>query len=366
MRILQVLGTSAGGVGSHVHGLVRGLAGAGHHVVVACPPQAEDHFRFGAVASSVEALDVSDRPHPARDIRAVRDLSRLAAGADVVHAHGLRAAALAVLATGSRGAPVVATLHNAPPSGSITGAVYAALERVVARGSALVLGVSSDLVQRMDRLGARRTGLAVVAAPPRRTAVVDRYAVRAALGVGGRSSLAVVVARLAPQKGMELLLDAHRELVHDVDLVTVVAGGGPMRGALQARIDAERLPVRLLGHRTDVPELLAAADVVVSSARWEGQPVALQEALHAGAAVVATDVGGTAAVVGDAALLVPPGDPISLSRAIRDVVRHGAVRDDLRSKAVERAEHLPTEDDALSAALTAYRSVVDLPHDAAP
>ena len=366
MRILQVLGTSAGGVGSHVHGLVRGLAEAGHHVVVACPRQAEDHFRFGAVASSVEALDVSDRPHPAHDVRAVRDLSRLAAGADVVHAHGLRAAALGVLATGRRGAPVVATLHNAPPSGAITGAVYAALERVVARGSALVLGVSPDLVHRMDRLGARRTGLAVVAAPPRRTAVVDRYAVRAALGVGGRSSLAVVVARLAPQKGIELLLDAHRELVDDVDLVTVVAGDGPLREALQARIDAERLPVRLLGHRTDVPELLAAADVVVSSARWEGQPVALQEALHAGAAVVATDVGGTAAVVGDAALLVPPADAISLSRAIRDVVRHGAVRDDLRSKAVERAEHLPTEEDALAAALTAYRSVVELAHDAEP
>ena len=37
MRILQVLGTSAGGVGSHVHGLVRGLSRAGHHVVVAAP-----------------------------------------------------------------------------------------------------------------------------------------------------------------------------------------------------------------------------------------------------------------------------------------------------------------------------------------
>ena len=82
---------------------------------------------------------------------------------------------------------------------------------------------------------------------------------------------------------------------------------------------------------------------------WEGQPVGIQEALHAGAAVVATDVGGTAAVVGDAALLVPPADPVSMSRAIRDVVRHGSVRDDLRSKAVERSGHLPTEGDALEA-----------------
>ena len=63
-------------------------------------------------------------------------------------------------------------------------------------------------------------------------------------------------------------------------------------------------------------------------------------------------------MVGDAALLVPPADPVSLSRAIRDVVVHGAVRDNLRSRAVERAADLPTEADALEAALTAYRSVL--------
>jgi len=115
--------------------------------------------------------------------------------------------------------------------------------------------------------------------------------------------------------------------------------------------------VLLLGARDDVPDLLCAADVVVSSARWEGQPVGLQEALHAGAAIVATDVGGTAAVVGDAAVLVPPGDPVSLSRAVRDVVTYGQVRDDLRSKAVERAGELPTEADAVAAALAAYAEV---------
>ena len=299
-------------------------------------------------------LELSDRPHPARDARAVRDLGRLVGGADVVHAHGLRAAAVAVLAVGRAPVPVVATLHNAAPSGALTGAVYAALERVVALRSALVLGVSADLVERMRRLGARRTGLAVVAAPPARTASRDRYAVRTDLGVAGRTALAVVVARLAPQKGLDLLLDAHRELRRRRRRRP--RDGRRRRRArcatpLQTRIDAEHLPVRLLGHRADVPDLLAAADVVVSSAVWEGQPVGIQEALHAGAAVVATDVGGTAAVVGDAALLVPGGDPVSLSRAIRDVVVHGAVRDNLRSKAVERAAHLPTEADALEAAL---------------
>jgi glycosyltransferase involved in cell wall biosynthesis len=360
MRVLVVLGTSAGGVGRHVHGLVRSLTGAGHQVVVACPSGVDDHFALREVATTLVPLELADRPHPAGDARAVRELSRLVGAAEVVHAHGLRAAAVAVLAAGRGPVPVVATLHNAAPSGRLTGAVYAALERVVALRSALVLGVSADLVERMRRLGARRTGLAVVAAPPPRTVTRDRFSVRTDLGIGGRTALAVVVARLAPQKGLDLLLDAHRELAagEALDLVTVVAGEGPLRGALQARIDAERLPVRLLGQRDDVPDLLAAADVVVSSAVWEGQPVGIQEALHAGAAVVATDVGGTAAVVDDAALLVPPADPVSLARAIRDVVVHGAVRDNLRSRAAERAGELPTEADALESALAAYRCVL--------
>ncbi len=359
MRILVVLGTSAGGVGRHVHDLVQSLEGAGHHVVVACPPEVEEHFGFGGVASAQVGVVLGERPHPVRDAHVVRDLRRLVEGADVVHAHGLRAAALTVLAATGRDTEVVATLHNAAPTGAALGAVYAVLERVVARGADLVLGVSADLVERMSALGARSVGLAVIAAPPYRAPARDRDAVRAGLGLGPRTALGVVLARLAPQKGLGVLLDAHAE-IPETDLVTVVAGDGPERAALQARIDAEGLPVRLLGHRDDVADLVHAADVVISSALWEGQPVGLQEALHAGAAIVATDVGGTAAVVGDAALLVPSSDPVSLSRAIRDVVLHGAVRDDLRSKAVERSADLPSREDALEAALAAYAQVLAL------
>ena len=193
-------GTSGGGCGAPVKGLFGSLPGQGHTVVVACPPEVEEHFHFARVATTTASLEVADRPHPTRDARAVRDLARLSAKADVVHAHGLRAAALAVIATARSGVPVVATLHNAAPSGALTSPAYAGLERVVARGSDLVLGVSADLVERMRRLGARRTGLAVIAAPPRREAERDRYAVRSELGIGGRTSLGVVVARLAPQK----------------------------------------------------------------------------------------------------------------------------------------------------------------------
>jgi glycosyltransferase involved in cell wall biosynthesis len=355
--VLLVMGTSAGGVGRHVAGLAGSLVGAGHDVTVAAPADAIARVDLAAVATSVVPLRVRDRPDPPGDVRAVAALSRLARDADIMHAHGLRVGALAALAVRHRGRPPLAvTLHNAAPAGRLAGWVYAALERLVARRADLVLGVSADLVDRMSALRARRVDLAVIAAPGLRVAMRARDEVRAELGLEPGTALAVVVARLAAQKGLDQLLDAHGAL-RDLDLLTVVAGDGPLRAALQRRVTDERLPVRLLGHRDDVPALLAAADVVVSSAVWEGQPVGLQEALRVGAAIVATDAGGTAATLGDAAVLVAGADVAALARAVREVVLDDGVRDALRSKAVARAADLPTDADARDAALAAYESL---------
>ncbi|MDN5601514.1 MAG: glycosyltransferase, partial [Brachybacterium sp.] len=106
----------------------------------------------------------------------------------------------------------------------------------------------------------------------------------------------------------------------------------------------EHLPVELLGRREDVPVLLERADLVVSAAVWEGQPVWLQEALRAGRAIVATDAGGTRWVTGEAAQLVPVGDPAALADAI--TAHHGLERrrrGEERSR--RRAEELPTAGD---------------------
>ncbi|KGN32465.1 glycosyl transferase family 1 [Knoellia sinensis KCTC 19936] len=360
MRIALVMGTSSGGTGRHVHDLVSGLVTAGHDVVVLSPGGELDQFDYAGVGAATVELNVADRPHPARDARAVATLRDVCGGADIVHAHGARVGALAVLALAGLDVPLVVTIHNASPGGGLLGRIHRVLETVVARGADLVLGVSADVVERQRELRVKRAELAVIAAPPPRAVSRDRYAVRRDLGIDARTLLLVTVARLAPQKDLDLLIDALAEMLvrHDIDVVAAVAGDGPDRERLQTRIDTLQVPVRLLGHRGDVPDLIAAADAVVSTARWEGQPVGLQEALHSGAAIVATDAGGTAAVVGDAAILVPVGDVPSMARALADVLLHGAVRDDLRSRAIGRGAELPTSADALEAALTAYRSVV--------
>jgi glycosyltransferase involved in cell wall biosynthesis len=305
----------------------------------------------------VETVEVADRPDPRLDLRAVRALRRLARRADVVHAHGLRAGALACLATTGVATPVVVTLHNAAPASRLTRTVYAGLERVVARRAALVLGVSADLVTRMQELGAARTDPAVVAAPPPPAVSRTAAEVRSELGVASGTHLVVSVGRLAAQKNLGLLLDAVARL-GDLTVLVAVAGDGPERASLEQRIAAEGLPVRLLGRRSDVPDLLAAADVVVSSADWEGQPVWLQEALLVGAPLVVTDAGGTAATIHEAGTLVAVGDAAALADGIRTVLTDPGESQRLRGLSRAAADVLPTEAEAVAAALTAYRSVL--------
>lgn len=366
MRVLLVQGSSAGGVGRHVAALARELVAAGHAVVVAGPPEAREDFGIDATGAHFEAVPISDRPRPASDARAVAALRRLSRAVDVVHAHGLRAGGLSAIALGPtllarRGADprLVVTLHNLPVGGGLVAAATSVLERLVASRADVVLGVSGDLVRRMARRGAARAARALVPAPlggdPQRT--TDQ--VRAELDVPAGTHLLVTVARLAPQKGLGLLLDAVQDLTHrrpDLPVLAVVAGDGPLAGQLQARIDTEQLPVRLLGRRSDVPDLFAAADVAVCPSVWEGQPLVVQEALRVGAPLVATDVGGTGEVAGDAAVLVRYGDRRALADAIAELLDDPVRRAEAAAAGRARATSFPTDGDALQQVLGVYRA----------
>ena len=188
LRVGYVLGTTEGGTGRHVAMLARGSAAAGLGVRVFGPAAIGELFETSPEpagpdrqAVGFEAVEVSDRPHPARDIATLWRLRRLlvATGVDVVHAHGMRAGALAGLALrlapgtlwpGGRRPALVVTVHNAPPTAAPAAAVYGLLERIVARQADVVLCVSSDLSARMRRAGARDVGRAIVPAPEVRSA----------------------------------------------------------------------------------------------------------------------------------------------------------------------------------------------------
>ncbi len=364
MNVLLVQGTSAGGVGRHVVTTAAGLQRRGHRVVLAAPATAREDFGVDATGAGFVAVAIGDRPDPRRDAAAVRRLRQISAGADVVHAHGLRAGALTALALLGRRTPLVVTLHNLPVGSVRVRAISTGLESVVAHQADAVLGVSGDLVSRMARRGAVRTERALVPAPPGRPASGSRQQLaarlRSELGLAPGTVLIVTVARLAVQKGLPLWLDAVAELTQrrpGADLAVLIAGEGPLRADLAGRARRERLPVHLLGVRSDVADLFTAADIAVCPSVWEGQPLVVQEALRAGAPLVATDVGGTREVAGEAAVFVPYGDPPALAAAIGRLVDDAGERSRLRVAALARARELPDDEATLEQLERVYATV---------
>ena len=268
--VALVLGSSTGGVGQHVASLTRGLIAAGCRVLVCGPAATDEHFGFTAAGARFATVEIPASPGP-QDSGAIRAMRRaLGAGeVDVVHAHGLRAAFVASLARPA--APLVVTWHNAVIARGLRGQAAALVERIVARAATLTLGASEDLVQRAVSLGARNARLGAVAAPTLPAPKRSRAAVRAEFRLAPATPLILSVGRLHPQKRYDVLVEAAARWGRELNPapMVVVAGSGPSYMTLAQRASELRAKLYLLGHRTDVPDLLAGADLALITSDWE-------------------------------------------------------------------------------------------------
>ena len=355
--VALVLASSTGGVGQHVASLARGLVAAGCPVLVCGPAATDELFGFTRAGAAFTAVEIPASPGP-QDSGAVRALRRALAGRelDVVHAHGLRAAFVASLARPP--VPLVVTLHNAVIAKGLRGQASLLVERIVARTATLVLGASQDLVERAVALGARQSRLGAVAAPAMAAPRRSRAAIRAEFRLAPDMPLIVSVGRLHPQKRYDVLIDAAaRWRERRPAPIVVVAGSGPSYMALAQRASERHARFYLLGHRTDVPDLLSAADLAVVTSDWEARQLFAQEALRSGVPLVTTAVGGLPGLVGDAAVLIPPGDVDALDTAVTRLLDDPVRRADYAARGPRRAAEWPTEEDTVADVLAAYASV---------
>jgi glycogen synthase len=318
-----------GGVQSHTGKLTRALDALGVHqdVVTHRPPGAPRRERVGAEA----VVHRVGLPVPwVRQLYcfpAAVAARRLAARADLVHAHlgeDLAVLPIALSAAGRAAIPLVVTVHcSLQHTFAGRGLRAWLLGAVGGRIDATITGRADMVIALTARLGVcmRSDGVA-----PERVHVIGSGVAPAALAgdrpdpfpAVGRPRI-VYIGRLVRQKGVETLVQAARRL-RTAGAHVLVVGDGPRRRALETAIRRHGLGerVRITGfvpHR-EIPAILRHADVFCLPSLYEELGSALVEAMHAGLPVVASHVGGIPDALGPAGRLVPAGDPAALAAAL--------------------------------------------------
>ena len=351
LTVLQLVGNlDIGGAQQVVVTLAKYLAADGHRPVVCS-------FRDGPLRADVEALGIpvvlvrGRRGSVLAVHRVVRETLRVRRelreivrrhGIDVIQTHLLRSLDFLVATLPRRGGgPLVYwTFHNynftlrAEHLSSQRWLlrpkrlVYRSLYRVLSGRVHGLVAVSDEVrTAILDELGDVDDKIIVIpngVDVDRHDAPIDRAAVRDELGVGRDDTVLAMVGTFKRQKGHFHLVEAAARLreLHP-DLRFLLVGDGPLRAEVE---DAARRAgvddvVRFLGSRRDVARILAASDGFVLPSLWEGLPIALLEAMAAGLPCVATEVSGTEQVVvdGETGILIPPGDPLALAKALKQL-----------------------------------------------
>jgi glycosyltransferase involved in cell wall biosynthesis len=329
MRALHVMASGErGGGADHLAALLPELVALGVSCSAVVSPEGPLARRLESLGIPVERLEMM---RSRINLGAVRGLGAVIRRElpTVVHCHGTRAAFFVALARPSL--PLIYTVHGLAyrqEVGPVRAGVMFAAEAVACRSATQVLSVAAaDLVdlKRRHFLGRDRGIHIPNAVDLVKFAPGDRRQARADLDLPIDGTLVGTVSRLVPQKALGDLIDA--VLAID-ELSLVIVGDGPERAALGARARRGKGRVLFLGARDDVPQILRSLDIFALSSRWEGEPIALLEALATGLPCVVTRTTGAVEVLEGSAAgrLVEIGRPEALSAALMDVARNAPVR----------------------------------------
>jgi glycosyltransferase involved in cell wall biosynthesis len=323
-RILHVLRPTAGGAFGHALTLGEAFTERGHQVAV-CGPHERRRADLEARGIELIPLEIARPVSPLADAASGVGLARVYRRfrPDLIHAHGSKGGILARAARAARpSAPLVFTPHQYAFANYFADhreqRTYRLVERSMAPLATRVLCVCEWERDLAAEIGPRsRTRVVHNGIEPSPPAPASPLVAELA----ARGPVIVAAAELHERKGVVSLVEAMPGVLRKHPGVSlVVAGDGEERANLERRRDELGLGdvVRFLGHVDGVDSLLSAADVFVNPAWAEAFPYTVLEAMRAGAAIVATDVGGTGEAIeeGVTGRLVAGADPEALVGAI--------------------------------------------------
>lgn len=366
MKILFAIDTlERGGTEQSLLELSRGLVCSGFDVHI-CQFYSGDSLagEFSNAGVSVHALGV-DRKYGFKEATAkfTRLVTRIKPA--LIHSSLFRSNQITRRARGKVDIPLVSSFVNTPYSCRRLSR-ETRIGRLKVRRLQLLDRRSSNRVSRFhsvsefvanencSHLGIDRTLVEVIprGRNPERFAPCksSRQALRRELGCDDNTQLLMSVGRLVTQKNTSLMIDAVKKIVETgiQNVKLVIAGDGPLRPELQARIHKTQLHrhVQLLGVRSDIPDLLNAADLFMFSSEYEGMPGAVIEAMMSSLPIVSTNIPMIAEFLVDneMALLYPVGDVDALAVKTRKLLTSSELRSQLVANAHGYAvEHLSTK-----------------------
>lgn len=335
LRVLQVVEATTAGVRRYVTALATGLRSRGMDVAVAAPWQRREHYGDTAFVEDLKRQGVPFHPVPMQRRIGVRDGIALVAlrrllqtrRFSLVHTHSSKGGFLGRLAAHSSSTPVIHTpngLYFLEKTG-VSRQFYLTLERLAGRLATVMVAVSSDeqnvLVHNnvVDAARVRVIHNGVDVASIDRRAGLTGAEAKSRLGIHADRQVVGAVGRLVPQKAPQVFVQAARRVADEVPgTLFVWVGSGPLEAEVEAQTRVEGVPVRLLGHREDVWEVMRAFDVFVLPSEYEGLSFSLLEAMVLALPIVVTDVVGTRDAVDDqvSGLVVPANAPPAMANAI--------------------------------------------------
>ncbi len=326
MKILWVVRPAEGGILQHLGRLLQGIHDL--EIVVVAPAE----LREWAGERRFVSLDLVDGLSPRRDLAASRNLRRLLRQekADIIHAHGLKAALITATALAPNKHPhFMFTAHNSLPQLSSPLAKWGSnfVQRWMFSGMNTIISVSDSVRSQLVRYVPESKVLTIYnGVASNQFGEFSPDVSRLPLGLELEDQVVGTVARLIPGKGVATLLEAVSLIAKILPrLRLVVVGDGPERQKLQQYAIGLSLgnKVQFLGWRDDVPSLMAGWDLFALPSLSEGFNLSVLEAMASRLPVVVSDLPALreAVVPGKGGLMVQPGSAPELAAALLHVLK---------------------------------------------
>jgi glycosyltransferase involved in cell wall biosynthesis len=340
-----------GGAAAVALSQAAGLSSAGYEVTIACGPQDPEGATLIPDAENA-GLPVKVFPDLLRDLTPKCDMKiipKLAAffrsgGFDIVHTHTSKAGIMGRWAARFAGVPVLVHSphgHIYSKGGNIPGVWnHPARRRFYWHLEKLTNAITDAVVTLTERERSEQVALGL--GPKNKFCTVhngidagkyectfeNRARMRGEFGYSDNDFVCVMMGRVTSEKGHSVMLAAAEILMSAASNVKfLIAGEGPLLSELKSDAESRMLKsVRFIGFRSDVPDVLSAADALILPSLYEGLGLSALEAMAAGLPVIGSRIGGVPEVVldGETGILFTSGDGAGLARGIERIMRDRA------------------------------------------